>query len=294
MMIKKILTFLVLIIGAAQADSVDSILDFHLTKQFDSSIDNGGKVEATRYGAELRLQYQATDDDDLQLRFQYQRDDWNFSGTTGLGNDDPWDLVTTMDLALQWTHQLEEKTQIFGGPIVKWSGDSGAEQSESDVFGGMIGFTHVYSDTLVVGGGVGIIEALEDDDRFFPIIVLDWTLSDEVKLTSDITTRYGSRIGVELVWKPRDDWSLGAGISHDYSRFRLDDSGYAPDGVGEATSLPIHIRATYHPSPNVSITLLGGVVFGGELSLYDSAGVTLQTENYDSAGAIGILARITF
>jgi len=287
-------TFLVLTTAAAQADSVDSTLDFHLTKQFDSSIDNGGKVELSRYGAELRLNYHVTDEDDLQFRFQYQRDDWNFSGTTGLGNDDPWDLVTTMDLALQWTHQLQEKTQIFGGPIIKWSSDSGAAQSNSDVFGGMIGFVHVYSDTLTFGGGIGVIEALDDDDRLFPILVLDWKLSDEVTLTSDLATRYGSRLGVELVWKPREDWSLGAGISYDYSRFRLDDSGYAPEGVGEATSLPLQVRATYHPTPNVSITLLGGVVLGGELSVYDATGVNIESENYDSAGEIGILARIKF
>ena len=292
---KKIFfAFPLLIHVAAQADSLDSILDFHLTKQFDSSIDNGGKVEVSRYGAELRVHYKATEEDDLQFRFQHQRDDWNFSGTTGLGNDDPWDLVTTMDLALQWTHQLEEKTQIFGGPIIKWSGDSGAAQSDSDVFGGMIGFTHVHSDTLVFGGGIGVIEALEDENRLFPILVLDWKIADEVTLTSDLTTRYGSRIGVELVWKPRKEWSLGAGISYDYTRFRLDDAGYSPDGVGEATSLPIHVRATYHPSESVSITLLGGVVLSGELSVYDSVGTTMQSENYDSAGAIGIMARIRF
>ena len=235
-----------------------------------------------------------TNDDDLQLRFQFQRDDWDFSGTTGLGGDNPWDLVTTIDLALQWTHQLYENTKIFGGPIMKWSSDSGADQSESDVFGGMVGLTHVYSDTLVLGGGIGIIESLDDDARLFPIIVLDWKLSENLKLKSDLSTRYGSRTGVELVWTPRDDWSLGAGLSYDYSRFRLDNVGIAPRGVGEATSLPLTLRASYHPSQNVDITIFGGFVLSGELSIYDSTGLTLETESYDSAGMIGLLARIRF
>ncbi|MDP6541783.1 MAG: hypothetical protein QF444_00520 [Phycisphaerales bacterium] len=288
------LASLLLIVGSARAGSFDSIFDFHLTKQFDSSIDNGGKVGVSRYGAELRIDYHFTDDDDFQLRFQYQRDDWDFSGTSGMGNDDPWDLVTTVDLALQWTHQLDNKTQIFGGPIIKWSGDSDAQQSESDVFGGMVGFAHVFSDTFVLGAGVGVIESLEDDSRLFPILVLDWKINDALKLTSDITTRYGSRIGAELVWNPRDDWTLGAGISYDYTRFRLDDAGYAPDGVGEATSLPIHLRATFHSSASVDITVLAGFVFSGELSVFDSSGTTLQTESYDPSGAIGLLARIRF
>ena len=280
--------------ATAFAYSYDATLDFHLAKQFKSTIDNGGKVGVTRYGAELRLDYVMTNDDDLQLRFQVQRDDWDFSGTTGIGGDNPWDLVTTIDLALQWTHQLYENTKIFGGPIMKWSSDSGADQSESDVFGGMVGLTHVYSDTLVLGGGIGIIESLEDDARLFPIIVLDWKLSENLKLKSDLTTRYGSRTGVELVWTPRDDWSLGAGLSYDYSRFRLDNVGIAPRGVGEATSLPLTLRASYHPSQNVDITIFGGFVLSGELSIYDSTGLTLETESYDSAGMIGLLARIRF
>lgn len=284
----------IFITSLSVADSFESILDLHIAKQFDSSIDNGGKVGVSRYGAELRLQYHLTDEDDLQLRFQYQRDNWDFSGATGLGNDDPWDLVTTTDIALQWTHQWKEKTQVFGGPIIKWSEDSGASQSDSRVTGGMVGIVHAYSDTLVLGGGIGIIESLGDDDRFFPIIVLDWKIQDRLRLTSDLLTRFGSRIGVELVWTPLADWSLGAGLSYDYSRFRLDGAGLAPNGVGEATSLPFTLRASYHPSDNVDITIFGGVVFGGELSVYDSAGSMLQSESYDSAGTIGILARIRF
>lgn len=274
--------------------SYDATLDFHLAKQFDSKIDSGGKIGATRYGAELRLDYTMTNDDALQLRFQYQRDDWDFSGTSGMGGDNPWDIVTTIDLALQWTHQIYDKTQLFGGPIMKWSGDSGAEQSESDVFGGVVGLIHVYSDTLVLGGGLGIIERLEDDARFFPVIVVDWQLSENLKLKSDLVTRYGSRTGVELVWTPRNDWTLGAGLSYDYSRFRLDNVGTAPKGVGEATSLPLTLRATYHPSQNVDITILGGFVLRGDLSVYDTAGSTLDAEEYDSAGTIGLLARIRF
>ena len=285
---------MLLIVGSTQAESFNAKLDLHLAKQFDSSIDNGGKIGALRYGAELRLDYELTNDDDLQLRFQYQRDDWDFSGTTGMGNDDPWDQVSTIDIALQWTHHSDDKTRVFGGPIIRWSGDSGAEQSKSDVLGGMIGVSYSFSETLLLGGGVGIIESLEDDSRIFPVIVVDWKLSDDVKLSSNLLTRYGSRTGVEFVWTPHEDWSLGAGLSYDYSRFRLDDDGIAPNGVGEATSLPLTFRATYHPSTSVDITIFGGVVFSGDLSVYDSSGLTLQTENYDSAGTIGLLAQIRF
>ena len=289
-----ITALLLLTTCVAQAEVFKAKLDLHLAEQFDSSIDNGGKVGVSRYGAELRLDMHMFENDDLQLRFAYQRDEWDFSGSTGLGGDDPWDQVNTVDLALQWTHQLESKNQLFGGPLIRWSGDAGANQSDSDVLGGLVGITHVYSDTLVLGGGVGVIGSLEDDSRLFPVIVIDWKLSDDVRLSSDLTNRFGSKTGVELVWTPREDWSLGVGIAYDYNRFRLDNDGVAPGGVGEAISIPLTLRASYHPSPSVDITVFGGAVFGGELSVVDSAGSTLQTENYDSAGTIGLLARIRF
>jgi hypothetical protein len=272
--------------------SYDATLHAHYVHQFDASADSGGKVGVNMFGLELRIDSAVTDEDDVQFRFQYQQDDWDFSGTTGVGVTDPWETINTIDFATTWFHKYDEKSKVFTGGILKLSYEESASQDV--LIGGTVGFIHSYSSDLTLGIGLGILQQELDDAWWFPVFVLDWKLSEELKLTSDISTRFGSRTGVELVWTPRKDWTLGAGVSYSYSRFKLDDSGFAPNGAGETTSMPLTFRATYHASPSFDLTFFGGVVYAGSLEVVNSAEVEVLSEDYDPAGAVGVFGRIRF
>lgn len=274
------------------ANNYNATLDFHYVHQFDASVDNGGKVGVNMFGLELRIDSEITDEDDLQFRFQYQRDSWEFSGTTGVGVSDPWESINTIDFATTWFHKYDDSTKLFVGGIAKMSYEDSA--SEDILLGGTVGVIHSYSSDLTLGIGLGILQQELDDARWFPVFVVNWKLSEELTLTSDISTRFGSRTGVELVWTPRNDWTLGAGVSYGYSRFRLDDSGFAPNGAGETTSLPLTFRATYHASPSFDFTFFGGIVYAGSLEVVNSAKVEVLNEDYDPAGAVGVFGRIRF
>jgi len=292
MMNIAMMTCLMLLQTGEETPTYNTTLDFHYYNQFNSSITSGGDIEVTSLGAELRIDTSVTDDDELQYRFQYQRDDWNFGGTTGLGGNNPWDTVNTVDFALQWTHQYNNKTQWWVGGIVRASYEDNASMSPKA--GANVGIAHSFTSDLTLGVGVGIIGQVHDDPRVFPLFVVEWQLSDNLRLTSDIATRFGSRTGLELVWAPRDDWTFGAGLSYSFSRFELDDTGLAPNGAGEATSMPLTFRATYVASPTFDITFLGGIVFGGELEVTNQSRNLIRSTKHENAGGIGILGRIRF
>ena len=267
-------------------------LDLHYAHQFDASVNNGGEVGVTQFGFELRFDTPISDSDDLKWHFQYQRDDWDFSGSAGMGLIDPWSSIETIDASATWFHEYNQKTQWFVGGIVKASYEDSA--SHSTVLGGTVGVIHSYSSDLTLGVGVGVLDQVLDDARVFPIFVVEWKLSDDLRLTSDISTRFGSRTGLELVWTPRKDWTLGAGVSYSYSRFKLDSSGFAPNGAGEASSVPITFRATYHASPTFDVTIFAGIVYGGSLEITNQASLQVLSEDYDPAGAFGIFGNIKF
>ena len=276
----------------ASTPKYNAKLDFHYVHQFESSIDNGGDIELSSYGSELRIDNKMTNSDDLQFRFQFQRDEWDFSGTSGLGFDNPWESIDTIDLALTWTHSYSESTQIFAGGIARSSYEEDA--SSSTVYGGSVGFVHSFSSNFTLGLGVGVIEQILEDARLFPVFVLDWKISENFRMTSDLSTRFGTRTGVELVWTPSTDWTIGTGISYSYSRFRLDFDGIAPNGAGETTSWPLTLRATYHASPSFDFTILGGIVFSGQLEVTNQTRNVIERQDYESAGAVGLLAQIRF
>jgi hypothetical protein len=279
------------ILGQPAQEQYNTSLDFHLVHQFSTPIDGGGRVAVTRGGFDYRLNSKVTDDDDLQYRFQYQRDQWNFTGA-GLGAEDPWDVINTLDLSVQLMHKYNHTTKWFAGAMLRSSFED--DIGDGLVAGGNVGFVHSFSNDFTFGLGIGVIEQELDDPRFFPLFVLEWTLSDAVRLTTDLSTRFGSRTGVELVWTPRNDWTLGAGLSYEYSRFRLDNSGIAPNGAGEATAFPLTLRATRRVSPTFDFTIYGGLVFSGHLDVIDSSRATIRNRDYDMTGSIGILGQIRF
>jgi len=291
-MLNTTLTIILFVVPVVQDQSqFDATLNFHAVHQFSTSIDGGGKVEVTRTGVELRFTNEISTLDDLQIRFQYQQDDWDFSGT-GFGALNPWSKITTFDFSVQWTHEFNSTTSWFVGALARSSYED--TFSEGFVVGGTVGVVHSFNSNLTLGLGVGVIEQVIDDTRVFPLFVIEWQLSDTLRLTSDISTRFGSRAGVELEWAPRSDWSLGLGISSDYSRFSLDKTGIAPNGAGEATSYPLTLRATYHASPNFDFTIYGGIVFSGQLEVINSASAVINKQDYSSAGTFGIMGQIRF
>ncbi|MEE2912218.1 MAG: hypothetical protein VX436_00270 [Planctomycetota bacterium] len=280
-----------ILLGQPAQDQYNTSLDFHLVHQFSTPIDGGGRIEMTRSGFDYRLNSKVTDDNDLQFRFQFQRDQWNFKGA-GLADDDPWSEINTLDFSLQMKHKYSQTTQWFSGATIRSSFED--EIADGLVAGANIGFVHSSSRDFAFGLGIGVIEQELEDPRFFPIFILDWILSDALRLTTDLSTKFGSRTGVELIWEPRNDWTLGAGLSYEYSRFRLDDSGIAPNGAGEATAFPLTLRATWRVSPTFDLTVYGGLVFSGHLEVVNANKAIIRNRDYDTTGSIGILGQFKF
>ncbi|MBT6164606.1 MAG: hypothetical protein HOH93_01700 [Phycisphaerae bacterium] len=287
-----VLTTALLCQTSPETAGLTSTLNSHFYHQFDSSITNGGDVSMNSVGAELRLMSEVTDEDDLEFRFQFQQDDWDFGGTAGLGGLDAWDKVNTIDMTVVWTHEYSKQDRwVFGG-IVRASYETDASTNTQG--GASVAYVHSFSSDLTLGGGVGVIGQANADPKAFPIIVLEWKLTDTLRLTSDLSTRFGSRTGLELVWTPRADWTFGAGYSYSYSRFRLNGNGFAPNGAAEATSYPLTLRATYHATPTFNVTIFGGIVFGGELEITNNARQLVQSTEYENAGTFGLFGKIRF
>ena len=285
-------TSLLLISGQTETRQFDMTLNFHAVHQFDASLNDGGDVGMNRIGFELRWDEKFTESDDIAFRFQTQHDNWNFAGTSGMAAQDPFDKINTVEIGAQWYHSVSPKTTWFFGSLIRSSYEH--DFNDGLVFSGNIGLIHNYSSTLTYGFGLGAMGQVHDDAKIFPVLILNWEINPDLRLTSDISTRFGSRIGVELVYTGRKDWTVGVGISSEYGRFSLDNSGVAPSGAAEVTSMPLSLRATYHASSTFDLTFYGGVVFAGRIEVIDQQGVELLGQDYDPVGAFGIIGQFRF
>src|SRR6185503_11525048 len=117
-----------------------------------------------------------------------------------------------------------------------------------------------------------VVSQLEDDPRIWPILILQWKISDTLRVANRTASSVSGRPGVELIYAPLPQWEFAVGGASQFSRFRLDDEGIAPNGVGQDESMPLWVRASYNAGQRVRIDAFVGMSIGGELRLEDSDG----------------------
>lgn len=278
----------------SSAATIDFTVNAGLEYIFGSDISGGGDFELLRGSLGVSGTTALTENLDMTLLVDYEFGDYEWSGETGLNSREPWDAIHTIGFGALFTLRPANEWAIFGGPILRFSAEGGADFGEAFTAGGLVGASYRFSDELVLGAGMGGMTQIEDKVQWFPVIVLDWEFLDGVRLTSRTAASTVGRTGLEVVFDAGRDWEVAVGAAHEKRRFRLDDGGDFSGGVGEDVGWPIWARVTYKPNPDLELTLYGGVIADGNYGVDDDGGHQLYYKDYDPAGLIGFSATIQF
>jgi hypothetical protein len=263
--------------------------------QFDTNIDDGGEFSLTRATGSVGVSIDLDPKWRLDLGAGYEFDAYDFSGSSGFGGLDPWGDVDSVRMRTQLSYQVNSGWSIFGGPIFGFSAERDADFTNSFTAGGLVGARFRVSSALTLSAGVGGLSQIDDDPVVFPFVTFNWQAREGFAIRSgpfDVGASGG--FGVEAAWEITDRWELSVGAIYQSRRFRLDDEGIAPEGVGEETAFPIYVRGTWKPTPKLSVNVYGGVIVGGELRLEDDRGRRISEQDFDPAPMIGVGVRFRF
>lgn len=286
----------------AEPDPRDELRSLRITfdagtfHQFDTDIDDAGSFSKTRGFLAAGLSTPLADKLLLRTAVTYDLSHWNFDDVTRFGGNDPWENIHTFNWAATLHYEIDETWSVFGGPLINISGESDADVEDSITGGGAIGATWRASDNLSISLGFTITSELEDDTRFFPLILINWEFAPAWALrTASLDAGSSGGGGIEIAHEIAEPLTLAAGVGYLRNRYRLDDDpGFAPDGIGENSRIPLFLRATYRPAANISLSALGGFILGGELVIEDRDGSQLFEEDYDPAAFLGLNLRVRF
>jgi hypothetical protein len=263
--------------------------------QFDTDIDDGGGFDVTRLDAGLDAAIDLSDDLTLALDFGYMRDMYNFGGDSStFGGGNPWGDINTGRIGARLNLHSDDQWEVWGGPIIGVSGEDGADLGDAITGGGTLGFTHHFNSDLALGAGIGVLSQIEDSNAVFPIIVVDWKIDEDLRLRTGGGVGASGGGSVELIWNFAPQWEFGVGGGIESRRFRLNDDGPFPNGVGEESSLPLFARLGYDISPNAELNLLAGWIASGELRLENQVGNLIREEDYESTPFVGVNFRLRF
>lgn len=252
--------------------------------QLSSDLDGGGSF--TRSSARIRLSapLYLGDETIVGISGGYSYDLFDFSGT----GTDPWANINRARLGMVAKSDFGDGWSWIALPFVSMDGEEGADWNDSLTFGALGGAWYRYSDRLSIGLGAGFGTRLEDDSFAFPILFLDWKLTEDLTLTTMPPEGLRPGPGASLRWDVREELSIAFIYQFQSDQQRLvEDSLAAAGGVGEYRQQRVAVAATYRPTKNLSLTAHVGYGFGGAIEIFDSSGDSLSERDFDGSLVFG-------
>lgn len=255
--------------------------------QFETDLDGGGSFEVSRHYLNFDVMRPFNRNLRVGLGLGYEFENWDFDDLRTVGGATPWSRIHRPGLSLPIFYTLGDNWSLGITPAVEFSGESGAEIDESLIYGAVVSMAHPFGKNLYLGLGFGIFDQLEET-AVFPFIVIDWKISQQFRIANPFRAGPAGPAGLELIYAPADNWEFGLGGAYRSYRFRLDDTGAVPNGIGENEFLVTFLRIGTRLGPSLTLDVAGGALFDGELSIEDADGNGIGDDQYDPAPFVAL------
>jgi hypothetical protein len=212
---------------------------------------------------------------------------YDFDDLTTIGDGEPWDTIEDSRVSLTGRFGFGDNGAVFIIPTLRMNGEKGTSNSDSRTWGLFGAVTWRLNEDLTIGPGIGVFSRLEDGTKVFPVLAIDWNISDRWNLSTGRGLASSQGPGLTLSYKLNEDWSLGVAGRYESNEFRLDDKGVAPGGIGRDQSIPLVFRAELRPSKKFGLAAFVGIEMSGKLKLKDAMDNLVEESKYDPAMLFG-------
>lgn len=263
-------------------------------RQFDADIDSGGAFSVKRFFIQGGATYSPQPDRRVTISVGYGRLRYDFSGAGGFAGLKPWKDIDTLRFGLPLRYHFDDKLRLFLLPTLRFAAESSANLDDGASGGVLGGVSYRVSDRLTIGPGVGVLTRIKASTDVFPILLVDWKITERLSLETGRGLAATAGPGLTLNWRTAGKWRFLLGARYEKFRFRLAEDAPAPRGVGEDRSFPLVLGAIYRVNPTTELTVLGGVELEGELHLDDENGDRVMQDDYDNAAFLAFTFRARF
>ena len=256
--------------------------------QFSADLSDGsGDLSVTRGFLSAGVGYAWSRDTSASVSLGIGTTDYDFSSGTLIDGRKPWGRIREYRLSVPVRFSPTEKMSVIVIPSIRTHAESGASLRDGRTEGMLGGFSWKFSDTLSIGPGFGWFSDVGDESNVFPILLVDWKIAESLNLSTGRGLAASQGPGLSLNYELDQKWMLGLTARYEKTRFSLKKQQDRSAGVGEDSSMPLYLVASYSPWPMTSMTALAGVDIDGTLSLEDGNGQRIAKTDIDTAMVLG-------
>jgi len=263
--------------------------------QFSADFSDGpGDVSITRSFIGGGLGYAWDRDTTASVSIGVGSTDYDFSSDALIEGRKPWGRVEEYRLSVPVRFSPTENMSAIVIPSIRTYGESGTSASDGRTEGVLGGFSWKFSDTLSIGPGVGWFSDLGDETNIFPIVLVDWKITNSLSLSTGRGLAASQGPGLSLNYEMNQKWTLGLTARYEKTRFALEEREGRTAQIGEDSSTPLLLVANFSPWPMTSITALAGIEIGGSMALEDGKGREIAETDVDTAMVVGFAFQSRF
>lgn len=253
-----------------------------------------GDFSVNRWFASMGVTYAFNQRNSIGLTIGGGSSKYDFDALTGMGDGTPWEEIDETRISLVGRFGLGETGTVILIPSARYNGEKDADTSEGRTYGLFAAAAWRMNENLTIGPGIGVFSKLENGTRIFPILVIDWKISERWYLSTSRGLAASQGPGLTLGFKATETWSFGLTSRYENQEFRLDESGTTPDGIGKDQSIPMVVSAAWEPNTTVKLAMFAGLEFAGTLKIKDASGELLSESDYDPAPIFGATFELSF
>lgn len=221
----------------------------------------------------------------LQVRLD-GRGEWRqyeFRGATMFDpSGEPFDSLYRAHFDALGLFQATERWQMVVGARISSQGEGDADVNDS--LGGRLygGPVYTFSENLTVGLGLLVQSRMEDSPLIAPAPLVTYRFNEVYSF------HFNTLEGAELRYDPSERFGLALEFDWGYDDFRLDDDGFAADGVYRETAVRVGLHGVWRPTRNIDLTAGIGSFVWQEVELLDSNGEELSQDNLMPSGYVSV------
>ena len=219
----------------------------------------------------------------------YGEDRYRFNNTPT--SFSPWQDIRSLQFGIALRYLADKRWTLFGLPVLRYSAEENISLSQGREYGLIAGASYRLGDRLTIGPGLGAFRGFGNEDDVFPVLFIDWRMTETLSLETGRGLAATRGPGLALRWRPVQSWEFGVAARYEKYRFRLDDGA---DSIGQDKTVPVVATASWQSTAGLKLSALAGVETAGVLSIENSGGTPVTEQTYNTAPIAGLVASFNF
>jgi len=278
-----------------QSGSISVNADGGIALQSSSDLkDSEGSFSVNRWFVSMGLDYTWDLRTSIGISVGGGNSSYDFNDLTATEGLTPWESIEDSRISITGRFGFGDTGTIFLIPTARYNGETDSKTSDGRSYGLYAAAAWRISESLTIGPGIGIFSRVEEGTRIFPLLVIDWDISERWNLSTGRGLAASQGPGLTLSYSLSHSWSLGITGRYEDIEFRLDENGPTPGGVGRDQSIPMVVSAIWGPNPTVKLSAFAGAELNGKLKLKNALGEWVGESSYDPAPLFGATFELRF